>query len=260
MRIKKKSNLKGFRVLAALAIIAVTGANTSEAFAQSMEKLHVEASNVNVYTLKEYRFNKGNYYTEIKVPKLEGLDNKKLQDSLNAKYLEEDKKLYEKFMKDVKDMEKAGGGHLAVNSGYEILTNNDTIFSIKRYVETIQASSDVENKFDTIDKKNQVLITLPSLFKDESYVDAISNEIIRQMKEKVKLDPSKAYWLDNGVTMPEDVFKKINKEQSFYINKDGKLVISFNKYDVAPGYMGTPEFVIPTEVISKLLVSKDYIK
>jgi hypothetical protein len=37
-------------------------------------------------------------------------------------------------------------------------------------------------------------------------------------------------------------------------------VISFNKYEVAPGYIGTPKFEIPTEAITDILVGNEYIK
>ena len=61
--------------------------------------------------------------------------------------------------------------------------------------------------------------------------------------------------------MPEDdLFRSIAKDQNFYINQDGKLVISFNEYDVAPGYMGVAQFTIPTEVIQDLLVSNEYVQ
>lgn len=55
-------------------------------------------------------------------------------------------------------------------------------------------------------------------------------------------------------------FQSIAKDQSFYINNDGKLVISFDKYEVSPGYMGVVEFIIPTPVITDALVSNAYIK
>ncbi|OJT72202.1 anti-sigma factor, partial [Clostridioides difficile] len=35
-------------------------------------------------------------------------------------------------------------------------------------------------------------------------------------------------------------------------NKNGNLVISFDEYEVAPGYMGAVEFVIPNKVIKRL--------
>ncbi|HCJ56186.1 MAG TPA: anti-sigma factor, partial [Clostridiaceae bacterium] len=116
-------------------------------------------------------------------------------------------------------------------------------------------------KYDTIDKKNQILITLPSLFKDESYVDIISENIKAQMREQMKEDEGKIYWVSGaGIEEPVELFERISKEQSFYINDDSKLVISFDKYEVAPGYMGVIEFVIPTETIKDILAGDEYIK
>jgi len=54
-------------------------------------------------------------------------------------------------------------------------------------------------------------------------------------------------------------FKAITAKQQFYISDKGKLVISFDKYEVAPGYMGVVEFEIPTEVLQNILVSNKYI-
>ena len=116
-------------------------------------------------------------------------------------------------------------------------------------------------KYDTIDKQKEILITLPSLFKDESYIQVISENIKEQMREQMKADPDKVFWVTGVGEEPYfETFEQIDREQNFYINNNGKLVISFDKYEVAPGYMGVAEFVIPTEVISKNLVSNEYIK
>lgn len=116
-------------------------------------------------------------------------------------------------------------------------------------------------QYDTIDKNNQVLITLPSLFKDDQYIETISANIKEQMKAQMKEDPEKIYWIkgedeDNLV----EGFDLIQSEQNFYINDNGKLVIVFNDYEVAPGYMGTVQFEIPTDLIADELVSDIYIK
>ena len=42
----------------------------------------------------------------------------------------------------------------------------------------------------------------------------------------------------------DNYFHGISENQSFYINKDGNPVIIFDKYSIAAGYMGTPEFEI----------------
>ncbi len=45
-----------------------------------------------------------------------------------------------------------------------------------------------------------------------------------------------------------DGFEIIAEEQNFYINEKGQFVIAFNEYEVGPGYIGTPSFVIPKDV------------
>jgi len=247
--------------LAASLVLLTIGVNTSQAFAESLSKVPVVGSIVKLVTFREYKVDNKNYNADIKVPAIKGLENKELESSLNEKYLAENKKLYEQFMKDIKELEKNGEAHMGVSSGYQVMTDNDTIFSVKRYMLTTAGSSYTELKYDTIDKKKQVLITLPSLFKDESYVDIISGNILSQMREQMKGDEGMIYWIDeqveDGLT---EAFERINKDQGFYINPQGKLVISFDKYSVAPGYMGNPEFIIPTEEISAILVGSEYIK
>ncbi|MGL5259500.1 MAG: RsiV family protein [Lachnospiraceae bacterium] len=44
--------------------------------------------------------------------------------------------------------------------------------------------------------------------------------------------------------MKEKGFKTIDETTNFYLNKDGDVVIVFEKYQYTPGYMGTPEFII----------------
>lgn len=83
------------------------------------------------------------------------------------------------------------------------------------------------------------------------------------MITQMEKDSNVTYWVkdpnkkdDNSI----DPFEKIKPNQNFYINKDHKLVIVFDKYDVAPGYMGIVEFVIPTDVLKDVLVSHEYLK
>ena len=60
-------------------------------------------------------------------------------------------------------------------------------------------------------------------------------------------DENVIYWLDNEIR--EWNFKNITDKTSFYLNREGNLVISFNEGDVAPMYMGIVEFEIPQQVL-----------
>ena len=43
-----------------------------------------------------------------------------------------------------------------------------------------------------------------------------------------------------------------SSDLGYYINEFGELVVAFNKYEVAPGVMGTPEFTIPMGVLTEM--------
>ncbi|MDF2950248.1 MAG: anti-sigma factor [Sedimentibacter sp.] len=235
--------------------------NTSPVFAETLSAVPIVKNLVKVLTFREYTVKEDTYNAEIKAPSIDGLNNKTLENTLNDKYIEENKKLYEEFLADMESLKENNGGQLGIKSGYVVKTDTDTILSIGRYVVNTVGSSSTIFKYDTIDKKNEVLITLPSLFKDESYVDIISENIKKQMVEQHKANNKKFYWV-SGIDQKTSIkpFEKILKGQNFYINAENKLVISFDKYEVAPGYMGIVEFTIPTEIISNILVSTEYIK
>lgn len=259
---KRKSSIRKIKIvsasIAASIVLLIAGVNTSPVLADTLFKIPLVGGIIRVLTFREYKVEEDNYKADIKVPKIQGLEDKDLENSLNKRYLKEGKELYDQFIRDVKDLELAGGGHLGVDNGYVVKTDTDEILSIGRFVVNTLGSSSTTFRYDTIDKKKEVLIILPSLFKDDTYVDIISDNIKKQMKEQMKSDESKVYWVEGEDEI--DPFRKITSEQSFYINDEGKLVIVFNKYDVGPGYMGTPEFIIPTGILSKVLIGNEYIK
>jgi hypothetical protein len=47
-------------------------------------------------------------------------------------------------------MKKIESGNYGVTSGYKVITDNDIIFSVRRYVVEIQASGKETVKYDTI--------------------------------------------------------------------------------------------------------------
>jgi hypothetical protein len=254
---RSKKGLKWTSGVAAAVIVLFAAVNMNSSIAYAMSEVPVVGKLVKVLLVREYKINEDMYNAEVKVPAVEGLENQELQNSLNEKYLAENEKLYAEFSKDIEELKAAGGGHLGVNSGYVIKTDTDRILSIGRYVVNTVGSSSTTFKYDTVDKQNQILITLPSLFKDDNYVDVISENIKAQMRQQMKDDEQKFYWVEEGDISP---FEKVKGDQSFYINSNNKLVISFDKYEVAPGYMGVIEFEIPTEALSNVLVSNEYVK
>ncbi|MEH6992790.1 RsiV family protein [Neobacillus drentensis] len=251
---KNVNKMKRLIGIGAAVLIFITGINASPNLANALSEVPIVGSLIKVLTFTEFNVDEATAKMEIKVPAITNMENKTLESTLNKKYLAESKKLYNDFMAEIEEVKKNGGGHLGVESGYDIKTDNDQILAVGRYVVSTVNSYSVYS-YDTVDKENELLIILPSLFKDDSYMNLINENIKEQMRRQMDRDPDKFYWLDD-----EMGFKTIAKHQSFYINDKGKLVIVFNKYEVAPGYMGVCEFTIPTDVIANALASKEYIK
>jgi hypothetical protein len=247
-------------------ITIVAGICVNQAFAQCVSDEQEDTTStgkiISVSTAKQLVIDEETFDADIEIPFIEGLENKELENSLNEQYLAEGEKLYEDFVAEIEEIKAQGmEAHLGISSGYIIKTDTDKILSIERYVVNVAASSSTVTQYDNIDKEKEILITLPGLFKNEDYIGVISENIKEQMLEQVKLDEGLHYWVE-GIEESDffGLFEKISKEQKFYINENYKLIIVFDKYEVAPGYMGVVEFEIPTNIILDLLISDEYIK
>ena len=144
-------------------------------------------------------------------------------------------------------------GYHGLHVSQEVVTDNDRYYTVKLSVLETEASGYEHNQFYTIDKQTGNVVTLEDLFAEGSdYISAISENIKTQMKEQMAADEGVIYFLD-GDDMQEFNFQGITEQTNFYFNEKDELVIAFDEYEVAPGSMGAPEFVIPQEVTAAIL-------
>lgn len=94
------------------------------------------------------------------------------------------------------------------------------------------------------------IVTLADLFQDPAFYEEAEQDIRQKMKARMENNESEIYWVDDG--MFKDCLK-IGRTHHFFWNEDGELVIPFDKYEVAPGYMGTPEFTVSREITERYL-------
>lgn len=246
--------------IAAAALLFLTSVNVSPTIAQALSEVPIVGEVVKVVTITQFAEEDDQLSADIKVPSVTDLEDKELEDRLNKEYLEEGKELYKEFEDRMESTKDGESGYYAISSDFEVKIDNEQILVLERYVERISASSSTIIQYDTIDKKNEILLSLPALFNDDSYIQIISENIKDQMREQMNADPDKIYWVeDAGLEDFGHFFEEIQAKQQFYINHEGKLVISIDQYVVAPGYMGTVEFIIPTEILNQALVSNEYI-
>ena len=127
-----------------------------------------------------------------------------------------------------------------------VVTNSDTWFTLRIDTVETRADSGQTSRFYHIDKTSDRVVTLKDLFREDGdYVGVLSGEVLRQMEEQSGEDDMNMYF-------PEE-FTAIDAEQNFYFDQDENLVLVFDQYTIAPGYMGMPEFTIPAEVYAALL-------
>lgn len=254
-RIRPSRMKRSMLITAAAITLFVGGLNSNTSFADAMAKVPVLGQLTEIVTI-DWKETKTQQSADIKAPQVT-LPDKALEQQLNEKYIAEGQALYEKFKQETNRQE----GAFAIDSRYDVKTDTDDLLSIGRTVTETRASAAESVQYDTIDKKQQLVLTLPSLFKDDGYITTISDYLKEEMRRQMKADEGKVYFIEGTPDVPKDEqFKQISAKQNFYITTDHRLVLSFDEYSIAPGYMGIVEFKIPTSILKDDLVSSSYIR
>lgn len=257
---KKKSKVirfvkvAGGSVVAAMLAITIM-ANSGASIANAMMKIPVIGAIAEVVTFREYKDSTNDMTANVKIPEVsvkneDGTVNQETTDAINKSIEEYTDEIIAQYKADV----EASGGDAKelVDLDYEVITDSDRLFSIRFDKLQIMASGFESVKIYHVDKQTGEMIDLKGLFKEGvNFIDPISENIKTQMKEQMAADEGKMYFIDSD--MPESDFQSITEDTTFYVNDSGKLVIVFDEYEVAPGYMGSVEFEIPTEVIQDIV-------
>lgn len=235
---------------AVLAVIAVL--NLSPQAAMAVADVPVLQKVVQIVTLNRYQVTEEslNYTANVETPELSASGDAQLESSVGEINAEVEAYANQMIAQFEKEMEQQGGVY-GLDILYNVVTDTDDWFTLQITTVETMASGAETRRYYNLDKTTGQYVQLADLFpKGVDYVAAISDNIRVQMKQRMAENEEQIYFIDSD--MPEDDFQQIAADQSFYRNQDGGLVIAFNEYDVAPGYMGCPEFVIDAEVITDL--------
>ena len=225
--------------------------NVSVAYAEAFEEIPIIGRLIKVITVRNYFYSDDYHEMDIDVPKVSG------EDGDAADYINNDvNKLTDTLVKQFyKDLDSIGdSGHSSIYVDYETVTNTESWFTLKMRVHEAAGSSNTYYKYYHIDKKSGKIIKLSDLSEDEGFLETLEKEIRQQMRSQMDNDSSKIYWLDDSVIGKDYV--ALTPEHNFFWNENGDLVIVFDKYEVAPGAMGTPEFTVDKALISDMLKSE----
>lgn len=144
-------------------------------------------------------------------------------------------------------------GYVGVDTDYKILRDDKSLLVVQFFSTINAGGSGQYSRSFTLDKSSGRILELKDLFLEKSdYRGVISKDILRQMKEQMQKGEGN-YFIPGGIWSEDECFKKIAEDQNFYINNQNQLVIMFDEYEVAPGFMGMPEFVIDTRILGTIL-------
>lgn len=258
-RARRRKRRRG-SILAGLAAAAVAVVillpNLSMSVAYAWEKIPVLSSIVKVVVWRDYQVEEGRHEANVVVPRVEveaGNDDGALREQLqqsaeevNASVEELTETIITEFEAGLAEDEDLEGAD-SVTVGHEVLTDDERYFSMKLWVVEAMGSGWETDYYYTIDRRSGKILTLADLFEDESYIETISEEIKRQMRQEMEEDENVVYWLDDP-EVGEWNFERISGDQGFYISSSGELVICFDEGDVAPMYMGCVSFDMPAEI------------
>lgn len=204
------------------------------------------------YAFKTYMAQQNGAEAQIEMLTISGLGDQALEKQLNSLLAQDSQKAYEQYQQVVAQAQKAGGDtRFALTMDYTIKTDTPRILAIEAAESQTAGSGSLSRTYYNVSKADHKLLTLADIFKTDSYLQAISKDITAQMTARMQADASQVYDLKSKDD-PQG-FAAINADQDFYINHKGQLVICFDKYEVAPGYMGAQEFVISLDAIQPLL-------
>lgn len=232
----------------AMTTVFVILLNTSPVLASNLSDIPLLTQIVKVLTFRNYQTMDEMKNIYVRIPVLENTGNNELEDRINyeiKKQIDFSVSKSEQLAKELYDTYIQAGYKpsqiepLLVEVDYQTTFYNDRYLSfiIKQYENIPYSTVDKEQYYYNVDLQTGGHITLRTLFGPD-YLTKVGTEIYKQIESKKKEDENMLFFDEINI------FEVLENEEKFYINEQGQVVISFDRYEIAPGYMGYPEFII----------------
>ena len=268
---KKVAKVRFFRCTAAAAAALMAcmtvGVNSSEAFAREMGELPVIGALARVLTVRSWHGTDGDYEIDLEVPRIEAEAAQEAQTQpvrdFTEKINEEIEKIVDAYMEEARaefqEYKKAffetGGTQeewndrkMDITVDYTVKYQKDNLLSLELVTAKGWVAASQERHYYNLDLDREQALTLEDIL-GEDYVRICNESIDAQIREQVRTDEMKSYFGygpdgEQDDEMGIEGFTTVSKDTKFYLNEEGNPVIVFDEYEIAPGYMGMPEFEI----------------
>lgn len=238
------------------AVICLSGAaaivimsNISRDFVLASSKIPVFGRVVEIVTWQDYD-EEDTRTINVRLPKIETTGTDDLQNRINNEIrvkindvmheAEERAEEYKKAFLDTGGKEE-DWHQMEIYVDYEVECNTNNILSFIITKSESYASVYTEKYYYNIDLETGKNLTLCDLLGPD-YVKR-ANDAIKAQIEKRVADGDSFFGYGND-DFNDYKFTTISDETKFYVNEDEQAVVVFDKYEIAPGYMGFVEFLI----------------
>lgn len=247
--IKRQYPKQIFKLVFSFLLVFVLGVNVSPTFAKSLSNVPGINALVEFFTFRSEVIDNDYSHAIINSPHIDNINNKSVETKINNiidqtidTMLKEQKQLDKEY----EESFKATGGKqedynkIETMIDYHIHFINNKIVSFDLEKSQTLASAYNERVYFNFNIDTGKEITIDKIL-GKNFEAIIKEEVIKQVNEQLEQDLNKTYFMDNVNNL------KITPDQSFYINENNQIVVVFSKYEIAPGYMGLPEFIISLE-------------
>ena len=221
--------------------------NANPTFARAVSDVPVLGGLARVFTVSEYTIDEREQLIDVRMPALELPESTDLEQRINTEIrtrIEQVLQEAENRARSVRDAYVETGGDAAefipviIDVDYEIKCQNGQYLSFILTETETRASAYTELYTYNIDLQAGREITLRDVLGPD-YM-ALANAAVEEgIAARLAADPEASFFRgENG-------FTSIDEDQAFYLNEAGNPVVIFEKYAIAPGYMGQPEFEVP---------------
>ena len=225
--------------------------NINPSFATTISEIPIIGKVAKVLTIKQVIEEDKTKLINAKIPALENTGNTELEKRINYEIMLKMNEIIEEAEKRAAEYKEAvietGGSeedYIPVNIqiDYKVGYSSDEVVSFMISKSETLASAYTEMFFYNVDIETGKELNLRDVLGND-YREIVDNTIYREIEERSKNADNIYFATDEGG------FSGIENEyQNFYINSEGKVVIVFEKYEIAPGYMGIQEFVIDKQI------------
>lgn len=238
--------------VAAACFVFIIGLNTNQAFAMGVYNIPIVGRVAQILTWNKYETENEERILSVTIPTIKNSGYDELENRINEEIRTKINQIVKEAEVRATEYKQAyleTGGNpddmwkMEINVDYDIFCSNEQYASFLIWKTESLASIYEEQFYYNIDMQTGKELTLSDVL-GPNYIEIANNAVENGIQKRLEEDPNAiffGYGTDESMTMI-DGFQTITPDQKFYINSNGNVVIVFDKYEIAPGYMGNVEF------------------